>query len=319
MAKTQIDRTHQQRRRHHFRNAALAQEAHDRRQRQRQQEGENDRHEERAGEIERVDGHEQEDADEQRTHKMRIRAGSNARIVGLSAVPAPEAAGSVFIVSPTAAHRNWCSPSTETPLPPQGSVSRQGPQNARRTLVRQPAVTADAVFGCFHRHGRPPGPRNILHLMFDPLRMRPFVANWPDVARDCSSVSIVNPLAASSTTGHRPCCELLAYPDVKGEWKNPVAIGFMPTIPLGLIRETAFSTIFRFTTARRRPSPECASVVPGRRSTEIHHAEMMRRRQPYPSRRLLRSAPPATATALPSPFPCARSAPLWCRRVRSPS
>jgi hypothetical protein len=43
----------------------LAQQPNDGRQRQSQQESQDDRHEESAGKVERVDGHEQEDADEQ--------------------------------------------------------------------------------------------------------------------------------------------------------------------------------------------------------------------------------------------------------------
>jgi hypothetical protein len=30
---------------------------------------------------------------------------------------------------------------------------------------------------------------------------------------------------------------LLAYPDVKSEWKNPVALSFMPVIPIGFMKD----------------------------------------------------------------------------------
>ena len=64
---------HQQRRRQRLWYAALLQEAHDRREHQCQQEGQHDRHDEVAREIERVDRREDEDADEQRTDEPDIR------------------------------------------------------------------------------------------------------------------------------------------------------------------------------------------------------------------------------------------------------
>jgi tellurite resistance protein TehA-like permease len=30
---------------------------------------------------------------------------------------------------------------------------------------------------------------------------------------------------------------LLAYPDVKSEWKNPVAMSFMPVVPIGFMKD----------------------------------------------------------------------------------
>ena len=51
------------------RQAAFAQHAHDRRQRQREQEGEHDRHEEFAAEIERIDDGQQENADQRKPHE----------------------------------------------------------------------------------------------------------------------------------------------------------------------------------------------------------------------------------------------------------
>jgi transcriptional regulator with XRE-family HTH domain len=37
-------------------------------------------------------------------------------------------------------------------------------------------------FNCFINMSRRTGPRNMLHLMFDPKAMRPFVDNWEEVA-----------------------------------------------------------------------------------------------------------------------------------------
>src|SRR5215468_2664832 len=42
---------------------------------------------------------------------------------------------------------------------------------------------APQLFGCFIDLAKWPKPRNLLHLMFDPSGLRPFVANWPETAR----------------------------------------------------------------------------------------------------------------------------------------
>jgi hypothetical protein len=50
---------------------------------------------------------------------------------------------------------------------------------------RNVLLTNDAAprfFNCFIDMSRRKGPRNMLHLIFDPDGMRPFVENWADVA-----------------------------------------------------------------------------------------------------------------------------------------
>src|SRR5580692_926832 len=42
---------------------------------------------------------------------------------------------------------------------------------------------APRLFNCFIDIAARPSPRNLLHLVFDPAGMRPFVANWPATAR----------------------------------------------------------------------------------------------------------------------------------------
>jgi MmyB-like transcription regulator ligand binding domain len=42
---------------------------------------------------------------------------------------------------------------------------------------------APRFFNCFIDMTARKGPRNMLHLMFDPKGMRPFIANWQDVAK----------------------------------------------------------------------------------------------------------------------------------------
>src|ERR1700726_232757 len=42
---------------------------------------------------------------------------------------------------------------------------------------------APRFFNCFTDMAARQGPRNLLHLVFDPKGMRPFVASWEDVAK----------------------------------------------------------------------------------------------------------------------------------------
>ena len=42
---------------------------------------------------------------------------------------------------------------------------------------------APRLFNCFVDLDARPTPRNLLHLMFDPKGLRPFVVNWPETAR----------------------------------------------------------------------------------------------------------------------------------------
>ena len=85
------------------------------------------------------------------------------------------------------------------------------------------------------------GPRNMLHLIFDPRGMRPFVADWEGVAR-----SLLQRVQRESV-GHvidvgtrRLLDELLGYPGVPRDWKTrsgSTADAAMPVVPLGFVKE----------------------------------------------------------------------------------
>jgi hypothetical protein len=67
-------------------------------------------------------------------------------------------------------------------------------------------------------------PRNMLHLMFDPSGLRPSIANWEDVAK--SLFQRVYRESVGRVIDERIkelIAALLAYPDVKTEWKIPIA------------------------------------------------------------------------------------------------
>ncbi|WP_411970680.1 helix-turn-helix domain-containing protein [Mesorhizobium sp. CA14] len=142
--------------------------------------------------------------------------------------------------------------------------------------------SAPRFFGCFIDMSARQGPRNMLHLMFDPQGMRPFIANWPDVARSLFErvyrESIGRVLDEKTKT---LLAELLAYPDVENEWKNPVALGFTPVIPLGFVREGRVLNYFSMVTTVGTPQTVAAQelrvecMFPADEATETLHAEMM--------------------------------------------
>lgn len=138
-------------------------------------------------------------------------------------------------------------------------------------------------FGCFIDMAARQGPRNMLHLMFDPQGMRPFVANWHDVARSLFERVYRESIGRIVDEKTKVLlAELLAYPDVKSEWKNPVAIGFMPTIPIGFVWGDRVLNYFSMVTTVGTPQTVAAQelriecMFPADEATEIHHAEMMR-------------------------------------------
>jgi transcriptional regulator with XRE-family HTH domain len=81
---------------------------------------------------------------------------------------------------------------------------------------------APRLFNCFIDMAARPSPRNLLHLMFDPGGMRPFVANWPETVRGL--LGRVYREALGRVIDERTkalLAELSEYPGVKPEWRVP--------------------------------------------------------------------------------------------------
>jgi putative intracellular protease/amidase/transcriptional regulator with XRE-family HTH domain len=79
-----------------------------------------------------------------------------------------------------------------------------------------------------------PQPRNLLHMMFDPKGLRPFIANWPEVA--ASLLQRVYRESIGRVIDEKTCellAELQAYPGVKAEWTKPSPSSALPLIPIG--------------------------------------------------------------------------------------
>ncbi len=78
-----------------------------------------------------------------------------------------------------------------------------------------------------------PRPRNLLHLMFDPDGLRPFLANWEEVAT--SLVERLHREALGRVSDERTkqmLAALMAYPGVQPLRKTPDTAPAAPTVPL---------------------------------------------------------------------------------------
>ena len=129
------------------------------------------------------------------------------------------------------------------------------------------------------------GPRNMLHLIFDPRGMRPFVADWDSVARSLlqrvhrESVGHV----LDGETRHL-LDELLAYPDVPRDWKTHHGLSAaptMPVIPIGFVSEGVVLRYFSMVTTVGAPQNVAAQelrlecMFPADDATGVHHLRLL--------------------------------------------
>jgi transcriptional regulator with XRE-family HTH domain len=142
--------------------------------------------------------------------------------------------------------------------------------------------SAPRFFNCFVDMAAREGPRNMLHLMFDPSGMRPFVANWEEAARGLFERvyrESVGRVVDEKTK--ELLATLLSYPDVRSEWKNPVPLGFMPVIPLSFIKDDQLLSYFSMVTTVGTPQTIAAQelrvecLFPADEATEANHVTLM--------------------------------------------
>jgi transcriptional regulator with XRE-family HTH domain len=190
----------------------------------------------------------------------------------------------------------------ETPLdaPQMRSI-----MNALQRVLRQhepfPAVVLDrywnvimtneaapAFFGRFIDMASRPKPRNLLHLMFDPKGMRPFIANWEALARSLFGRvyrESVGKVIDEKTRGL--IAALLAYPDVQADWNRPEdfsAATNLPVIPVCFSRKRLTLSYFSLISTVGTPQTISAQelriecMYPADEATEIHHLQLMKQR-----------------------------------------
>jgi transcriptional regulator with XRE-family HTH domain len=145
--------------------------------------------------------------------------------------------------------------------------------------------SAPRFFGCFIDMAARKGPRNILHLMFDPAGMRPFVANWDRVAH--SLFQRVHGEAVGRVIDDETQAlldGLLAYPDTNVSWASASAIESapdLPVIPIGFRHEGRILNYFSMITSVGAPRSVAAqelrieSMFPADSETEARHIALL--------------------------------------------
>ncbi len=141
---------------------------------------------------------------------------------------------------------------------------------------------APRFFNCFIDMSARPSPRNMLHLIFDPEGMRPFIANWQPLAK--AMIQRVY----RETVGHVVdqqtrdlVTTLLAYPDVKSDWRAPEKTGDSPMIPMSFVKNGDTMNYFSLLTTVGTPQTIAAQelriecMYPADDATEVLHAQLL--------------------------------------------
>ncbi|WP_144141331.1 helix-turn-helix domain-containing protein [Paraburkholderia sp. BCC1884] len=148
--------------------------------------------------------------------------------------------------------------------------------------------SAPRFFNCFIDMAARKGPRNMLHLVFDPQGMRPFVADWETVAD-----SLIQRVYRESVgrVVDDPTRELLAairaYPDVQTHVEHDKAAGTgsgaasMPVIPIGFVKDGHVLRYFSMVASVGTPQTVAAQelriecMFPADDETEARHLAML--------------------------------------------
>jgi transcriptional regulator with XRE-family HTH domain len=141
---------------------------------------------------------------------------------------------------------------------------------------------APRLFGCYIDMAARPAPRNLLHLMFDPAGMRPFVANWPATARGLLGRVHREALGRVIDKGTKALlAELSQYPGVKPEWRAPSPGDAMPMIPLTFVKDSVTLNYFSMITTVGTPQTVTAEelrlecMFPADDATESRHSRFV--------------------------------------------
>ena len=197
------------------------------------------------------------------------------------------------------------------PEAPLQALEMQSVVKALQRVLRQhdpyPAVVMDRYwnvvmtndaspkfFGKFVDMKARPSPRNLLHLMFDPDGMRPFIANWEPVAR--SLFERIQRESVGHTIDEKTTeltASLLAYPDVNSAWKKPKGFptaSSLPVIPVTFVKDKLALSYFSLITTVGTPQTIAAQelriecMYPADEATEIGHLKLMNQKPKKPAK-----------------------------------
>lgn len=188
------------------------------------------------------------------------------------------------------------------PDSPLEAVEMQGIYKALHRMLSQhtpfPAMVMDRYwnillanddtprfFGCFIDMSLHPKPRNMLHLIFDPNGMRPFVAHWDKTAQ--SLIQRVKRESVGRVIDEKTSellSALYAYPDVEPDWLDANyadTASHLPVIPLSFIKDGTVMNYFSMVTTVGTPQTISAQelriecMFPSDDATEMEHIQML--------------------------------------------
>ncbi|MDR5854032.1 helix-turn-helix transcriptional regulator [Caballeronia sp. LZ062] len=145
---------------------------------------------------------------------------------------------------------------------------------------------APDFFNCFIDMAARTGPRNMLHLMFEPEGMRPHIADWETVALNL--IQRVHREAVGRVIDidtQRLLDALFAYPGVRPEWRSHAmasSSSTLPVVPMGFVRHGTVLNYFSMITTVETPSTIAAQEVriecmfPADEETEARHVELLK-------------------------------------------
>jgi hypothetical protein len=144
--------------------------------------------------------------------------------------------------------------------------------------------SAPTFFNRFIDLSQRPTPRNLLHLMFDPQGMRPFIANWDSVGKSLIQRVYRESVDRVIDDGTKELLsQLMAYPGIDAEWKNPRALNVMPQassmpfIPIAFSKDGVTLSYHSMITTVGTPQTVAAQelriecMFPADEATERHH------------------------------------------------
>lgn len=148
-------------------------------------------------------------------------------------------------------------------------------------------ASAWRFFGAFIDLEARPEPRNLLHLMFDPTALRPFIVNWDEASK--ALIQRIHREAVGHTLDERTrelLASLLAYDDIDPALRAVSADGTEPTlpmVPLNFQKEGQVLRYFSMITTVGTPQTittqelriEC--MFPADEATEAAHHRLMDR------------------------------------------
>jgi transcriptional regulator with XRE-family HTH domain len=146
-------------------------------------------------------------------------------------------------------------------------------------------AAAPRFFNAFFDLDARPEPRNMLHLMFDPAAMRPFLVNWEEASR--SLIRRIHREAVGRTLDDRTrdlLAALLAYPDVDPRLRITYAEDpepALPMVPLSFAKEGQVLRYFSMVTTVGTPETiatqelRIESMFPADEATEAAHRHLI--------------------------------------------